>query len=799
MLKKTRNNSPLKLYSPAVSVARCLFFIVLLLMTGCTAMKYVPDTEVLYTGAEIKLKPHGKVRAKNHIKDLMDQNVSPKPNTSILGMRPGLWFYYIAGIPEKEKGFRYFVKNKLGQVPIYMSDVDAERTSKMIKGHLINNGYFQAEVKSETKIKNKKGKVVYTASVHRPYRLKNIEYPKSDRIFANIDSIRQDSYLKIGQRYNLERLQAEQTRIERELENYGYYFFDDRHLLFEADSTVGEKEVDLLLTLEKNVPPKAKRIYRLGEITVYPDYILSQDSVTRLSDTLKVDGYNYVDKYKNYKPWIITKVINLKPGHVYKRIDREYTLNHLMSLGSFKFVDIRFHESARDSSILNTSIYLTPYLEKSIRAELQATSKSNNFVGPGFTIQFTHRNFLKGSEKLSVLVNTGYEVQISRKVATPLNAFELGIESGLSMPRFVSPFKIYYPSRKYLPTTDIKLGFQLQQRIGFFRINSFNLAYGYSWRENTLKNHELFPVDISYMKLGKTSEDFENQVNGNRFLARSLENQFIMGARYSYTLNTQVNEERIEKFREQKFERSHFYLNAKIESSGNVIHLLKGGNFKSNLESDSLNKIFGSAYAQFLKGELDFRYYYRFDEKNMFAARLVAGSGYAYGNSVTMPYIKQFAVGGSNSIRAFPARSIGPGTYDVLSDTVTGNENKKLFLDQRGDIKFEGSAEFRFDITKMVKGALFMDAGNIWLWNEDDKRPGGQFRRSQFLKELAVGTGAGLRFDFNFFVLRLDLAFPVRKPYLPENERWVWDEIAFGSSKWRAENLVLNIAIGYPF
>ena len=291
----------------------------------------------------------------------------------------------------------------------------------------------------------------------------------------------------------------------------------------------------------------------------------------------------------------------------------------------------------------------------------------------------------------------------------------------------------------------------------------------------------------------------------NTFLARSLENQFIMGARYTYTLNTQVNEERMEKFREQRFEKSHFFVNAKLESAGNLVHALRGGSFKNETDSTNTLFIFGSPYSQFVRGETDFRYYFQFSKRTKIATRLIFGTGYAYGNSVTMPYIRQFSIGGSNSIRAFPARSIGPGTYDVRY-TDPDSENKILFLDQRGDLKLETNVEFRFDIINFLKGAVFADAGNIWLWRDEVnpetkkiERPGAKFNRATFMKELAAGTGVGLRADFNFFVLRFDLAFPIRKPYLPENERWVWNEIDLKSPSWRKENLVLNIAIGYPF
>jgi outer membrane protein insertion porin family len=204
----------------------------------------------------------------------------------------------------------------------------------------------------------------------------------------------------------------------------------------------------------------------------------------------------------------------------------------------------------------------------------------------------------------------------------------------------------------------------------------------------------------------------------------------------------------------------------------------------------------GSPYSQFVRGEVDFRHYLQISEKSQFVSRINMGVGYAFGNSVTMPYIRQFAVGGSTSLRAFPARSIGPGTYNVRQ---SNSENRTLFIDQRGDVKLEGNAELRYPISNTIKTAIFMDAGNIWLIREDDQRPGGQFDKKKFVNELAVGTGAGLRLDFNFFVLRFDLAFPVRKPWLSEGNRWVFDQIDLGDRNWRRENLILNIAIGYPF
>jgi outer membrane protein assembly factor BamA len=776
-------------------------FLLVLLLAGCSAIQMVPEGQVLYTGSEIKLVPEGRVRAKKKIKELMDANILPKPNTSIFGMRPGLWFFYKAGNPQK-KGLKSFMKNKLGQTPVYMSDIEADRIAELVQAHLINNGYFFTEVTSAVSIKGKKGSVRYTAHVHRPYRIRDIGYEHMDTLFRNIDSVKNKSYIKTRQRYNLERLKAEQQRIEEALENLGFYYFDDRNLIFRADSTVGKRQIDLTLAIEAGTPEKAKRIYRIGKIDVFPDYTLAGDTVSASADTLLVNGFHYIDKKRSYRPETITKVINFRPGKIYRTLDRQYTLQHLMSLGSFKFVDIRFQESPTDSFFLDTKIYLTPQLRKSLRAEFQLVSKSNNFVGPGFTLQFTNRNFLRGSEQFRITGNTSYEVQVSRNTPDPLNSFEVGVESGLSVPRILSPLNIDYPSRRYLPTTEFNLGFRLQQRIGFFRLNSFNLSSGYTWRENTLKTHELYPVDINYVQLGHRSPEFQTLLQRNPFLGHSFQDQFIIGSRYSYTLNTQVDQQRMEKFREKEFDRSQFYFNGTVDVAGNLMNVLQ--NKFSSQEGDP-TRIFGKVYSQFVRGEVDFRYYLNFDKNNRLATRIDIGTGYAYRNSQTLPYIKQFSIGGSNSIRAFPARTVGPGTYNVNDELPPENPGEEpagkraFFVDQRADMKLEGNAELRFNIIKFLKGAVFIDAGNIWLIRDDPARPGGKFNKDRFLDELAVGTGAGLRMDFNYFLLRFDLAFPIRKPYLPQGQRWVLDKIDLASPSWRGDNFILNIAIGYPF
>lgn len=776
--------------------SQLLMILVATCLLGCSGKSFLKENESFYDGSEIKFDTEDRrIRGKKVIAAELQELIAPKPNGKFLGMRPGVWFYYIAGNPNKKKGLGNFIRKKLGAPPILIKDVNAPRTATLLAGDLNNKGYFKSTVSSEVKTKKKESTVIYTVKLRPPYRLDTIQYPRPrDSIYAPIfREVSENSLLKRRQRYDLERMKAEQARMEKALEDKGFYYFDDRYLIFEADSTIGKRKVNLELKLEPGIPTRAKRIYTFGTVSVLPDYSFIPDSISPPADTTVVNRYRYIDRSHRFRPEIITRVINIREGETYSREAQRLTMSHLMGLGVFKFVNIKFSELHADSSRLLTNIMLTPMPKKSIRAEAQGVTKSNNFVGPGLNLTFTNRNFLRGAELFQLKLNAGYEWQISRQDQGSLNSLEIGVESSLTVPRFISPIRIDYNAATYLPKTIFKAGLNIQNRVGYYRLGSANLGYGYVWRETADKTHELYVADVSYVRTDKTSKAFEDLIATNQVLKNSFENQFIIGTKYSFTYNSQLREDPMRGFEKRKVRTHNFYFNGNIDVAGNVIHAIQqiGRERKDSLE------IFGSPYSQFVKGDVDFRYYWQLDKHNKIASRLVVGAGYAFGNSTTLPYIKQFSVGGSNSVRAFQARTIGPGTYyirELYPDSV-------LFIDQRADIKLEGNVEYRFDIFKMFKGAFFVDAGNIWTIREEEARPGGQFKSDAFLSQLAVGTGLGLRVDFSFFVFRLDVAFPIRKPWLDEEGQnpWVIQDIDFGSRAWRRENLIFNIAFGYPF
>lgn len=762
-----------------------------ILLSGCSATSFLKEGESFYAGAKVNFDVHGNISGKKTLKSELEEMITPKPNATFLGARPGVWMYYATrGDDDSErKGFKGWLRKKFGREPVLLSDAKPEVTADVLKGNLFNRGFFESQVRSSVEKKKKKGYVIYDVDLYPPFTIREITVPR-DSIFTSEEDLMKESFIKEDQRYNLEKLSDEQSRIEMYLEDFGYYYFDNRNLLFEADTTVGGRQIDLNLTYARDIPRRARTKYRFRNIDIINDYSASNiggDTIVS-GDTVRVEGYRYISLNENFRPEIIANVINIRKGELYSRTAHTYTISHLMGLGTFKFVNIRYDEAG--DSLLDASIFLTPLKKKSFRLEVLGVSKSNNFVGPGVGVTFTNRNFLKGAEQFQLKVNGSYEVQITHQQPEPLMAVELSAEASLTVPRMLLPFRIRYYSTKYIPHTDFRIGSTFQRRIGYFQLNSFNAGFGYTWRETTTKSHTLYPIDVNYVDVSQQSEQFEDLLAKNPYLRNSFQDQFIPGMRYSFTLNTQLQDLSEVDYRSIKTRRSNFFFNGNFSLAGNLVNWLTPD---PKSPEDSASVVFGQPFSQFALGDVDFRYYWQIDRHNRLVARLAFGAGYAYGNSNFLPYIKQFATGGSNSIRAFPARSVGPGTYPGLA-----NSENVQFIDQRGDIKLEANLEYRFDIYRFLKGAVFLDAGNIWLWNEDPNRPGGEFNKDTFLKELAVGTGVGVRLDFSFFILRLDLGIPLRKPWL-EGEQWVARDIDFSSKTWRKDNFVFNIAIGYPF
>ena len=397
---------------------------------------------------------------------------------------------------------------------------------------------------------------------------------------------------------------------------------------------------------------------------------------------------------------------------------------------------------------------------------------------------FRNRNLFGGAELFTLSGEVGLEMPVGGGQSGG-NSYLVGTRGELDLPQFLVPFRLNNVSSLFVPKTRIVLGFNLLDRLQYYQLFSVDASFGYNWKESLSKEHNLSLLSITFAHLANTTQKFNDLLNANPLLKKSFEQQFIIGENYSFTYNDQL----------EKDHTNHLYFKGSIDLSGNLLQLVQSLFYKQKATPDTPYEIFGTAYSQYYRFDIDLRHYFNsIDQRSSLASRLIAGIGVAYGNSATLPYVKQFYIGGSNSVRAFSARSLGPGSYKIPDSLAA-----KSFIDQAGDITLEANTEYRFPIISIVKGALFVDAGNIWLLQEDPDRPGSKFSGKTFLDEIAVGTGVGLRFDLSFFILRLDLAFPLRVPYLPQGERWVTNKIDFGNSSWLKNNLLLNVAIGYPY
>lgn len=760
---------------------------VLLLLTSCTGLRKIPDGEKLYTGAEIKLHISEKIKNKKDITNAAESALRPRSNKKFLGMRPRLWLYQTAGDTTGKKGMRKWLK-RMGEAPVYYSQVNIGTTSKYIDAKLFNIGIFKGMTEAEVHEKKKTASVTYNCYVHAPYKIDIIVYPHEDDYMSELiaGSIN-ESLIKKGDDYNLDILRAERERIDAILKNNGYFYFSPDYLLFKADTAQATHTVDLELTVKEDAPYKSLLIYRIEDIYVNAGYSsnMNNDSLRARGDTIVVDSISFSTFRLNIKPKALLRSIFLRPFDIYSRQNHNITLNRLMSMGNFRFVNIRFTESdTANPGFLKTDIMLTQMPKRTFRAEIDLVTKSNDFTGPRLTINYKNRNTFNGAELLNIDLSTSFETQLSGKYEN-LFSYQISPTVELIIPRFVTPFKIQNKKSLYIPKTKFSVGYSYSKRVDYFNLTSLKFAYGYKWKENIKKEHELLPVNINYTRLSQPSPRFIELLENNPLLKRSYEEQFIAGMMYTYTFNEQV----IEK------QKNQFYFSGNAELSGNTLSLIHKLATGDNADSNDPERLAGSVYSQFSRFTFDIRNYFNFPHKNKIAVRLYTGFGIPYGNSSTLPYIKQFFSGGPNSIRAFLINSVGPGTYHAEE----ADGSQVSFLTQGGDMKIEGNAEYRCNIFGIIKGALFIDAGNTWFIKQRAEQQSAPFSFSDFTSELAAGTGAGIRIDASFFVLRFDLATPLRKPWLSEGNRWVLDEVNFASRDWRRENLVLNIAIGYPF
>ncbi|WP_276378507.1 BamA/TamA family outer membrane protein [Flavobacterium sp. H4147] len=759
---------------------KCMTLFSLFFVLGCSNTKYLPEGELLYTGGSVTVKDSVlKKKERKALETELEGLLRPKPNKKFLGLRPKLWIYNLAGEPKKEKGTRYWLRNKVGEPPVLFSQVDLDYNASVLRNYTENRGFFKTRVSADSTAKNKRVTAEYTVTPKKQYKIKSVIFPDDSLAMSRIiGRSSRRSLLKVGNPYDLDVIKAERERIDARLKEKGYYYFNPDYILAKVDSSKGDHEVNIRLVIKDDTPVKALTAYKIDKIFVYPNYSLTNDSmVYRKRNIQQYKDFTIIDTTETFKPRVYDRTIYFKKGDLYNRKDHNLTLNRFVNLGTFSFVKNEFKPSDSIKNALDSYYYLTLLPKKFIRVEVLGKTNSASYTGTEVNVNWNNRNFFRGAELFTFSIFGGADFQLGG-VNKGKNIYKLGAETSLTWPRFITPFNIEGNS-EYVPRTKVTLRYEYQKRTQLYALNSFNTSFGYLWKENIRKEHQLNVVDITYVSPNHVTPEYMDDIAQDPALGKVIEKQLIFGPTYNYTYTNTM----------QKRRKNTIYFNGELDLAGNITGLVTGANYNK----DNVKTIFDVPFSQYVKIRSDFRHYLKLSKESELASRLIVGAGFAYGNSNTLPTSKQFVAGGTNSIRAFRARTLGPGSY-VLPDNLTNNYTP----DQSGDIKLEFSTEYRAKLFSIVRGAVFLDAGNIWLLNADPNKPGAEFSKD-FMKELAVGAGVGLRFDLSFLILRTDLAMPLRNPALPDGQRWVIDDINFGSSSWRKDNLILNIAIGYPF
>ena len=748
---------------------------------GCSTTSRLGQDEVLYTGVKkIAIRPDSGVELSSTVESAIKAPLSVKPNNPLYSpyirtpLPVGLWAYNHLYTP-KEKGFKYWLYRKLSKQPVLVSKVQPEIRTKYVDDVLGNYGYFDADAGYELLPRRnpKKAKISYSIRVGQPSVYMEIRYPQVQEGMARlVDSLESTSLLRVGAQYNTDTLSAERTRITNVLRNRGYYYFRPEYIDYQADTTQQKNRVDLRMRLTPGIPAPALVPYRVGRITVSLQNIRGG-----APDTLHLPGQTVVyQKPLKIRPKLLAKSITMKTGDLFTVNAQNTTLSNLNKLGIFRSVNLGVTplDSLDGKDTLN--VYLSAGFDYPLEAELEmnVTSKSNSFLGPGLAFKVSNNNLFRGGEVLSLRLNGNYEWETGNKNSggaktSLLNSYEFGLNATLNVQRLLLPRFITKGSR-YPSSTSFQLGVDLMNRPKFFQLISFSGSIGYNFQTSPYSYHSLSLLKLSYNNLLHTTESFDQTMDENPAIALSFRDQFIPAMSYSYTYD-------------RTYRRNRFFWQNTVTSAGNLLYAIWEA-----CGQHGTKRLFNNQFSQCIKDVNEVKFYQKLGDKNNWLAyRFLVGAGYAYGNSSVMPYSEQFYIGGANSIRAFTIRSIGPGSYHPAQN------DRNSYLDQTGDFKLEANVEFRFGIMGRLGGAVFLDAGNIWLLKNDPNRPGGVLKWRGFFNEIALGTGFGLRYDISYLVLRADLGIALHTPY-PNPDKPGYYNI----SKFK-DGLGFHVAIGYPF
>lgn len=791
----------------------------MLFHTSCNPTKHVADGDYLLRKNTLKLNSDRTLTNKGELSDALTGLIIQKPNTYLFNVFPykvALYNLRYRHYQQDTAAVNLQKKLKTVERPVILDTSLSNRSAQHMGSYLFNQGYFYNKVTDTAIFYGKRATSLYQVETGLRYLINRTQLDIDDSMVQHlVEESMVQTVLKTGIPFSMTLAEEERSRIANVLRNHGYYKFTQENIHIVVDTfnktlirdvanpfesainflaaqhAERKPTVDISIVIRKESEPNAYRRYRIGKLKVYPDFVDRSD----ITDTTMLEFTKDSISFRYHKYFVREKVllhqIFLRPGAYYTQDDYDLTITKLNELGLFQYVQTYIVEDSTlpDDQNLKLIILMNPTKRYDFSTNYEVTNGTTYMLGSSIGLNFRNRNLLKGANQLNVSLTGGVELGFDNDAGGDFgNKFYLlsrnaGLNATLNFPKFIAPFSLKAFQGKSQPRTIFGLGTSLLDRVNYFTLVNTAANVSYNWQQNARNTWELSPAFMNILRLPRIADTFQARLDSNEFLRNSYRQNFVEGENLYFTFSNSNG---------PNAARHYSYLRAGIEESGG---LLSGINSLVNLE-----RSLGLPFSQYVKLEADARHYWPRRHATV-ATRLFVGYGIPYDKSSTLPYIKQYFVGGPYSLRGYRVRQLGPGSYYDPATMQTAN-----YVDRTADIKLEASVEYRFGIVQLfggalhLNGAVFSDAGNIWMARPTADYPGGDFALDRLGQDIAVSAGIGARFDISgLFVLRLDEGFPIKNPAYPVNGGWVVDRIRPLSKDWRSSNLVLHIAIGYPF
>ena len=780
-------------------------FCAIALLWACSPVKHVPQGQYLLDNVNIDISDSVMADGEERItaSDLTAY-LRQTPNHKVLGgLRLQLATYSLSGSDTTKWVNRWL--RRIGQAPVIYDNALTEASLRQLRLALINRGYTDAIVTIDTVAspKRRRMSVTYNVLPGTPRRISSIQYDISDTTLRRL--VMADSLLFTltpGTLFDRNLLDAERSLITSRLRNRGYYAFSKENISFIADTAEGSADVGVVLTIHPPRPRVASTpdnaqstgdtahhtTYIVRRVIFITDYRPGMTPGTPIpdSDTINYKGLDFVYGRDHY---IIPKALQekcfIRPGELYNPREADRTYQALSQLGILRSINIEMVPAGRlgDHGLIDAYIYLTRNKKQGITLELEGTNSEGD-LGFGVGVTYIHRNLAHRSDQLTTKFRVNYE-SLSGNVSGLINNryTEYAAETGITLPKFQFPFLSGAFKRRVKATTELALSFNYQERPGYTRIIA-GAAWKYRWSANAQRERRTFDlIDINYVYLPESTIDFINQIApSNPLLRYSYEDHFIMRTGYSYYRTNRRIASATDSRRRPR-QPMIYTLRASAETAGNLLYAISS--LSKQKRTDGVYKLFGIAYSQYAKAEIDYSITRQFTGRHALAFHAGGGVGVPYGNSRVLPFEKRFYAGGANGVRGWGVRTLGPGAYDARNSVTD-------FINQCGDISLLLNIEYRCRLFWVFEGALFADAGNIWTIHNYENQPGGMFHFSTFWKQIAASYGVGLRLDFSYFLLRFDLGLKAHNPAMDQQH---WPII---HPRW-SRDATFHFAVGYPF